>query len=253
LPEELTFSLLRNPTLRTSVEYVLDKIGREARMIKKEICARIEEIGIMPSVRVHNAEVALFGAETVYEAGIPVVEITMTVPNAIEIITQLARNYPGFIVGAGTVLDVETAERCIDAGARFITSPGYVPDVLEYTLKSDKVAIPGALTPSEVIAAWKGGADFVKIFPCAQVGGDQYIRALKIPFPHIPLIASGGVNQLTATNFIFAGASSLGIGSELMPTKALSTRQSHWIHELARRFIEAVRNARIHMAGSDAD
>jgi 2-dehydro-3-deoxyphosphogluconate aldolase/(4S)-4-hydroxy-2-oxoglutarate aldolase len=157
------------------------------------------------------------------------------------------------VVGAGTVLDVETAKRCLDAGARFITSTGLVRDVVEYTLKNDLVAIPGALTPSEVIAAWKAGGDFVKIYPCAQVGGDQYIRALKVPLPQIPLIASGGVNQLTAANFIFAGASSIGIGSELMPRKALSTRQDQWIHELARRYLEAVRSARIHMSGKDAD
>jgi 2-dehydro-3-deoxyphosphogluconate aldolase/(4S)-4-hydroxy-2-oxoglutarate aldolase len=222
-------------------------------MNRRDLAARIEDVGIMPSVRVASAEIALFAAETVYEAGIQVVEITMTVPKAVDVITQLAKNYPNFIIGAGTVLDTETAERCVDAGARFITSPGLVPDVLEYTLKSDVVAIPGALTPSEVITAWKAGADFVKIFPCAQVGGDQYIRALKIPLPQISLIASGGVNQLTAANFIFAGASSIGIGSELMPKKALATRQDQWIHELARRFIEAVRNARIHMSGGDSD
>jgi 2-dehydro-3-deoxyphosphogluconate aldolase/(4S)-4-hydroxy-2-oxoglutarate aldolase len=222
-------------------------------MMREDICARIEEVGIMPSVRVSGAELALFAAETVYEAGIPVVEITMTVPNAVEVIAELTLNYPSLIVGAGTVLDIETAQRCVDAGARFITSPGLVPDVLEFTLKNGAVAIPGAMTPSEVIAGWRAGADFVKIFPCAQVGGDQYIRALKIPLPQIPLIASGGVNQLTAANFIFAGASSLGIGSELMPRKALLTRQEQWIHELARRFIEAVRNARIHMGGRDAD
>jgi 2-dehydro-3-deoxyphosphogluconate aldolase/(4S)-4-hydroxy-2-oxoglutarate aldolase len=222
-------------------------------MNRSDLAARIEGIGIMPSVRVASAEIAIFAAETVYEAGIQVVEITMTVPKAVDVITQLAKNFPNFIIGAGTVLDAETAERCVDAGARFITSPGLVPDVLGYTLKSDVVAIPGALTPSEVIAAWKAGADFVKIFPCAQVGGDQYIRALKIPLPQIPLIASGGVNQLTAANFIFAGASAIGIGSELMPRKALATRQDQWIHELARRFIEAVRNARIHMGGVDSD
>ena len=222
-------------------------------MDRQEVRSRIEQIGIMPSVRVATAELALFGAETVYDAGITVVEITMTVPNAIDVIAQLTQNYPKFVVGAGTVLDVETAKRCLDAGARFITSTGLVPDVLEYTLKNDLVAIPGALTPSETIAAWKAGGDFVKIYPCAQVGGDQYIRALKIPLPQIPLIASGGVNQLTAANFIFAGASSIGIGSELMPRKALATRQDQWIHELARRFIEAVRNARIHMSGKDVD
>jgi 2-dehydro-3-deoxyphosphogluconate aldolase/(4S)-4-hydroxy-2-oxoglutarate aldolase len=222
-------------------------------MSRKEVFARIVEIGIMPSIRVDAADLAVFAAETVYEAGIPVVEITNTVPDAINVITQLTRNYPDFVVGAGTVLDTETARRCVDAGARFITSPGLIPDVMEFTLKSELVAMPGALTPSEVITAWKAGADFVKIFPCAQVGGDQYIRALKIPLPQIPLIASGGVNQLTAANFIFAGASALGIGSELMPRKALSTRQDNWIHELARRFIEAVRNARLHMASRDID
>jgi len=222
-------------------------------MDRQEVRIRIEQIGIMPSVRVATAELALFGAETVYDAGITVVEITMTVPNAIDVIAQLTQNYPKFVVGAGTVLDVETAKRCLDAGARFITSTGLVRDVVEYTLKNDLVAIPGALTPSEVIAAWKAGGDFVKIYPCAQVGGDQYIRALKVPLPQIPLIASGGVNQLTAANFIFAGASSIGIGSELMPRKALSTRQDQWIHELARRYLEAVRSARIHMSGKDAD
>jgi 2-dehydro-3-deoxyphosphogluconate aldolase/(4S)-4-hydroxy-2-oxoglutarate aldolase len=221
-------------------------------MNREEVRARIEDIGIMPGIRVGSAELALFAAETVYDAGIPVAEVTLTVPNAVEVIAQLAQNYPDFVVGAGTVLDREAAQRCVDAGARFITSPGLVPDVLECTLKNEVVAIPGALTPSEVIAAWKAGADFVKIFPCAQVGGDQYIRALKVPLPQIKLIASGGVNQLTATNFIYAGAASLGIGSELMPRKAVATRQGEWIRELARRFIEAVRNARIHMAGRDA-
>jgi len=207
----------------------------------------------MPSVRVDATDLALFAAETVYEAGIPIVEITNTVPNAANVIAQLTRSYPDFIVGAGTVLDTETAQRCIDAGARFITSPGLIADVIDLTLRSDLVAMPGALTPSEVIAAWKTGADFVKIFPCAQVGGDQYIRALKTPMPQIPLIASGGVNQLTAANFVFAGASALGIGSELMPRKALVTRQKNWIHELARRYLEAVRNARIHMSGGEAE
>jgi 2-dehydro-3-deoxyphosphogluconate aldolase/(4S)-4-hydroxy-2-oxoglutarate aldolase len=214
---------------------------------------RIEEVGIMPSVRVAAADLALFAAETVYAAGIQVVEITMTVPGGVDVISQLSHKHPDIIVGAGTVLDVETAKRCVDAGARFLTSPGLVPEVLEHALKNDVVAIPGALTPSEVIVAWKAGADFVKIFPCAQMGGDRYIRALKIPLPQVPLIASGGVNQMTAANFIFAGASSLGIGSELMPKQAILKRQDQWIHELARRFIETVHNARVHMSGGDED
>jgi 2-dehydro-3-deoxyphosphogluconate aldolase/(4S)-4-hydroxy-2-oxoglutarate aldolase len=220
---------------------------------KKEVCARIEEIGIMPSVRVGSSELALFAAEAVYEAGIHVAKITNTVPDAVEVIAQLAQTYPDFIVGAGTVLDMDTARRCVDAGARFITSPGLIPDVMELTLSSDVVAMPGALTPSEVTSAWNAGADFVKIFPCAQLGGDQYIRVLKTLFPKVPLIASGGVNQLTAANFVFAGTSVLGIGSELMPSKALYTRQTRWIHELARRFTETVRHARMCMARRDKD
>ena len=168
-------------------------------------------------------------------------------PGAIDVIAQLARNDAEFIVGAGTVLDAETARRCLDAGARFLTSPGLVPEVVEFALKNDVVIIPGSLTPSEVIAAWKAGVDFVKIFPCAPVGGDQYIRALKVPLPQVPLIASGGVNQLTAANFIFAGATALGIGSELLPREALQKRQENWIHELARRFTAIVRDARAKM------
>ena len=222
-------------------------------MTRDEVRALIEEVGIMPSVRVKSAELALFAAETVYEAGIPVVEITNTVPNAAEVIAQLARNYPDFVVGAGTVLNTETAQQCLDAGARFLTSTGLVLDVLEYALKHDVVAMPGSLSPSEVIAAWRAGADFVKIFPCVQMGGEQYIRALKVPLPQVRLIASGGVNQLTAANFIHAGASSIGIGSELMPAKALAARQGQWIHELARRYIEAVRSARSEMADRDTD
>jgi 2-dehydro-3-deoxyphosphogluconate aldolase/(4S)-4-hydroxy-2-oxoglutarate aldolase len=222
-------------------------------MTKEQISARIQEIGIMPSIRVNAEDLALFAAETVYAAGISVVEVTMTVPNAIGVITQLARKYPDMVLGAGTVLDLEMSKRCVDAGVRFLTSPGPIPGMTQYAHANGIVSIPGAMTPGEVIAAWKEGAEYVKIFPCAQLGGDRYIRALKTPFPQIPLIASGGVNQLTAANFIFAGAASLGIGSELMPKKALHTRQSQWIHELARRFIETIHNARLHMSGEDED
>jgi 2-dehydro-3-deoxyphosphogluconate aldolase/(4S)-4-hydroxy-2-oxoglutarate aldolase len=150
-------------------------------MNKKEVCVIVERIGLLPSVRVPTAELAVFAAEAVYEAGIPVVEITTTVPNAVDVIAQLARNYPDFVVGAGTVLDTETASRSLDAGARFITSPGLIKEVVDYTLESDTVAIPGALTPSEVIAAWKGGADFVKIFPCSQLGGRSVHSKIKGP------------------------------------------------------------------------
>jgi 2-dehydro-3-deoxyphosphogluconate aldolase/(4S)-4-hydroxy-2-oxoglutarate aldolase len=220
-------------------------------MNRKEVFTQLVEVGIMPAVRAAVKELALFAAETLHDAGIPVVEITQTVPNAVDVIAQLTKRYPHLIVGAGTVLDTETAQRCLDAGAGFISSPGLVLEVVEFTLKNAVVAIPGALTPSEVIAAWKAGADLVKIFPCAQMGGDQYIRALKTPLPQIPLIASGGINLLNAANFIVAGASVLGIGSELMPKDALLARRDYWIRELARRFMEAVHNARAHMSRED--
>jgi len=216
-------------------------------MKREEVRARIEEIGIIPGVRVSSGHLALFSAEAVKEAGIPVVEITMTVPGAVDVIAQLVAKYPDLIVGAGTVLDVETAKKCLQAGARFVTSSGLVPEVVEFTLKNDVVIIPGALTPSEVIAAWKAGVDFVKIFPCSPLGGYKYIRALKGALPQVPMIASGGVNQVTAANFIQAGASALGIGAELLPTEALEMLHKNWILELARRFKLRVRDARARM------
>ena len=213
-------------------------------MKKEEVRARIEETGIIAAIRVSKSDDAYYAAETVYNAGIPVAEITMTVPGAIDVITDLATKHPDMIVGAGTVLDQETARRCVDAGAKVLTSPGLVLEVVDFALKNEVVVFPGVLTATEVIMAWKAGVDFIKIFPCAQVGGDRYIRALKIPFPKVPLIASGGVNQQTAANFILAGATALGIGSELIPKEALTRRQEAWIGELARRFTGIVRDAR---------
>ena len=213
-------------------------------MTKTEVRNRIEEIGIIPAVRVSMPEHATFAAEALHHANIPIAEITMTVPNAIGVIARLARDLPDMVVGAGTVLDAETASRCLVAGAKFLTSPGLVMEVLEFALKNDVVYFPGVLTPTEVIAAWKAGADFVKIFPCAQVGGPNYIRALKVPLPQIPLIASGGVNQKTTVSFIMAGATAVGIGSDLIPPEALPRRHEAHIHELARRYLAMVKYAR---------
>jgi len=173
-------------------------------MKKAEVRTRIEEIGIVPAVRVSTPEHASFAVEAVNRAGIPIAEITMTVPGAIEVISRLAQSLPEMIVGAGTVLDTETAYRCLDAGARFLTTPGLVLEVVEFAVKKNVVVFPGALTPTEVITAWKAGADFVKIYPCAQLGGHTYLRALEVPLPQVSLIASGGVNQQSAANFIRA-------------------------------------------------
>jgi 2-dehydro-3-deoxyphosphogluconate aldolase/(4S)-4-hydroxy-2-oxoglutarate aldolase len=213
-------------------------------MKRDEVRATIERIGILPSVRVNSRDLATFAAETLYASGIPIVEITMTTPGALEIIGDLAKRYADLAVGAGTVLDEETARKCIDAGARFLTSPGFVPEVVGLAKKVDVVVLPGALTPTEVIAAWKAGSDFVKIFPTGHVGGIQYVRALKVPLPQIPLIASGGVNQLTASDFILAGATAIGLGGELLPKEALHFRQVDRIRELAGRFLAMVRDAR---------
>ncbi|MGA9061469.1 MAG: bifunctional 4-hydroxy-2-oxoglutarate aldolase/2-dehydro-3-deoxy-phosphogluconate aldolase [Terracidiphilus sp.] len=213
-------------------------------MTREEVKARIEEIGIFPGIRVSSAEQALYSAQTLYAAGIPVAEITMTVPGAIKVIGELAQKFSDMVVGAGTVLDQETAERCLDAGARFLTSTGLVPEVIVSALKRGVVVIPGALTPTEVITAWKAGADYVKIFPAAAMGGDLYIRSLKLPLPQIQLIAAGGVNQQTATSYLRAGASAVGVGSELLPKDAVRRRQDERIHELARRFLGFVHDVR---------
>jgi 2-dehydro-3-deoxyphosphogluconate aldolase/(4S)-4-hydroxy-2-oxoglutarate aldolase len=213
-------------------------------MTREEVKACIEKIGIFPGIRVDSAEQALYCAQTLYAAGIPIAEITMTVPGAMNVIGELAQRFPDMVVGAGTVLDKETAERCLDSGARFLTSTGLVPEVLGSALRRGVVAIPGALTPTEVIAAWKAGADYVKIYPAAALGGDLYIRSLKLPLPQVSLIAAGGVNQETATGYILAGATALGVGSELLPKEAIRRRQDQRIHELARRFLGFVQEAR---------
>ena len=217
-------------------------------MTKPEVRARIEEIGIIPSVRVSNPDYASFAAEAVYHSDIPIVEITLTTPNAIETIAYLAKKLPRMVVGGGTVLDLSSARRCLDAGAKFLTSPGLVPEVVEFAVQNDVLVFPGALTPTEVIAAWKVGADFVKVYPCEPVGGHHYLRSLKVPLPQISLIASGGVNQQSAFNFILSGASAIGIGNELIPREALKARQEDQIRELARRYLGMVKEARAQLA-----
>ena len=213
-------------------------------MKKSEVRSQIENIGIIPGVRVSTADDAYFAAETLYHAGIPIAEITMTIPRAVEAIDYLSHRLPDMVIGAGTVLNVDTAQRCLDAGAKFLTSPGLVTKVVDFAVKKDILVFPGALTPTEVITAWEAGADFVKIFPCVQVGGPVYLRSLKVPLPQVPLIAAGGVNQLSAFNFITAGATALGIGGELMPPESISRRKEEQIHELARRFLGMVKDAR---------
>jgi len=211
---------------------------------KEDVRRRIEEVGIIPSVRVRSVEDAMFAAEAVSHGGIPIVEIALTLPEAEKAISLLIQNSPRVIVGAGGLPDVETARRCLDAGAQFLTSDGLDTETVRFAVQQNVVVIPGALTPTDVLTAWKLGPDFVKIVPCAQVGGPSYIRALKTMFPTVPLIAAGGVNQQTAPNFLSAGAVVLGIGAELIPREAIRMRQHDRIAELARRFAGFVSTVR---------
>jgi 2-dehydro-3-deoxyphosphogluconate aldolase/(4S)-4-hydroxy-2-oxoglutarate aldolase len=213
-------------------------------MIRQAVSTAIESTGIVPAIRVGSPEDALFAAETLFAGGLHLIELTMTVPDATGVIARLRKSHPDLLVGAGTVLDVETASACLDVGAAFLTSPGFEPSVTEFAVKRGVAVIPGALTPTEVMMASKAGADFVKVFPCGQVGGPSYIRALMAPFPHIRILASGGVNQQTAGEFIRAGAAGLGIREELVPADAIANRDRQWILELAHRFQAIVQRAR---------
>jgi 2-dehydro-3-deoxyphosphogluconate aldolase/(4S)-4-hydroxy-2-oxoglutarate aldolase len=213
-------------------------------MNKETIRTRIEQIGIIPAIRLSSAEDALFAAKAVADSGIPIAEVTMTVPGALEVISEIARTRPELIVGAGTIFDIETARRCLDAGATFLTSTGLDIQVVEFALKHDVVVFPGALTPTEIMTAWKVGSDFVKVFPCSLLGGPTYIKALKSPFPDIRLIASGGVTQRNTADFILAGAAGVGIGRDLIAPEAVQRREVDWIRELAARLLQIVKDAR---------
>jgi len=214
-------------------------------MNKEKVRDRIIEIGIVPVVRASSAAEARVAADAVCQGGIPIVEITMTVPGAVDVIRELAKNSSSdVLIGAGTVLHPEAARRCLDAGAQFLVSPGLHLKTVELAVREGKLIMAGALTPTEVITAWDAGADFVKIFPCGQVGGAKYIKALKGPLPQIPLVPTGGVNLNTAAEFIEAGAAALGIGGELVQADALKSNKPEIIVENARKFLAIVKQAR---------
>ena len=220
-------------------------------MDKQKVRDRIIEIGIVPVVRASSPGEACVAADAVCQGGIPIVEITMTVPGAVDVIRELVKNCASdVLIGAGTVLDPEAARRCLDAGAQFLVSPGLNLKTIELAVREGKLIMAGALTPTEVITAWDAGADFVKIFPCGQVGGAKYIKALKGPLPQIPLVPTGGVNLNTAAEFIEAGAAALGIGGELVQADALKSNKPEIIVENARKFLAIVKQARAQLASS---
>lgn len=214
-------------------------------MTKEENRKRIADVGIIPVVRASSAHQALLAVEAIRAGGISIVEVTMTVPGAIEVIGQLAKTAGSdVLIGAGTVLDAKTAQQCLDAGAEFLVSPGFDAQTVKFAREKGILVIPGALTPTEIIMAWNAGGDLIKIFPCGAVGGAKYIKALKGPLPQVPVIPTGGVNLDTAADFILAGAEALGVGGELVSASALKSGKTNQITDAARRFVAIVREAR---------
>lgn len=214
-------------------------------MTKTEVIKQITDIGVIPVVRATTGDEAMRAIDAICEGGISALEITMTVPGAVALIAQVASRYgKEALVGAGTVLDAETARACVASGAQFVVSPSLNTDTIEYCRSQDVVVIPGALTPTEVVQAWQAGADFVKVFPAGSVGGARYIKALKAPLPQIELIPTGGVSLTTAGDFIRAGAAALGVGTDLVDIKAIREGNPKLITERAKQFLEIVREAR---------
>jgi 2-dehydro-3-deoxyphosphogluconate aldolase/(4S)-4-hydroxy-2-oxoglutarate aldolase len=222
-------------------------------MSKEVLRSRVEDVGIVPVIRTSSAGDARFAVAEVAHGGIPIVEVTMTVPGAIDVIREIVRSVPNVIIGAGTVVDLETARACVDAGAQFISSPALDIPTVEMVAKNPKIIMmAGALTPTEILNAWKAGSDFVKVFPCSLVGSDNYIRALRRPFPDIPLIAGGGVTQQNAAHYLLAGASALSIGKELIPRESMLLHRPDRIRELTRRFAAIVKSTRARIAEAEA-
>jgi 2-dehydro-3-deoxyphosphogluconate aldolase / (4S)-4-hydroxy-2-oxoglutarate aldolase len=210
-----------------------------------EVILKIGEIGIVPVVRAASVDEATRAVEAICAGGIPVVEITMTVPNAVSVIREVAKQYgTKVLIGAGTVTTAEQAESCLRAGAEFLVSPGLSAPVLSVARASEKLAIPGALTPTEVMNAHDHGARLVKIFPCGNVGGPKYLRSLKAPFPNAQLIPTGGVNAANAAEFIAAGAFALGVGADLVDATALREGNLEKISAAAQELVQAVNSAR---------
>jgi 2-dehydro-3-deoxyphosphogluconate aldolase/(4S)-4-hydroxy-2-oxoglutarate aldolase len=214
-------------------------------MNKSEVLRRIEEVGVVPVVRASSAEEAMGVIEAIRAGGVSVLEITMTVPRAVRVIEQVADRYGAeVVVGAGTVLDPETARACILAGAAFVVSPSLNTGTIELCRRYSIAVMPGALTPTEVVTAWQAGADVVKVFPCGALGGAKYLKSLKAPLPQIEMIPTGGVSLQTAAEFIEAGALALGVGADLVDTKAIRAGQPERVTDAARAYVAAVRAAR---------
>jgi 2-dehydro-3-deoxyphosphogluconate aldolase / (4S)-4-hydroxy-2-oxoglutarate aldolase len=214
-------------------------------MTREQILQQIKKVGLVPVLRAPSAEIAVAAALAIEKGGVPVVEVTMTVPGAIDVIREMVRMSQGrVLVGAGTVLDPETARACMLVGAQFVVSPSLNVKTIEVCRRYGVPVIPGALTPTEVVTAWQAGADVVKVFPCSAVGGPKYLAALKGPLPQIDLIPTGGVSLATAADFLAAGAFALGVGGDLVDTKAIADGMPEVVTENARKYLAIVEQAR---------
>jgi len=214
-------------------------------MKRQDIVKQIEELGIVPIIRAPSAELAARATRAVLAGGINIVEITMTVPDALSVMRALSSEFgSNVLIGAGTVLDAKTARDCIDAGAQFIVSPGFDLETVKLVQSLDRPVMPGVLTPTEVIQSWKAGADMAKIFPCSAMGGASYLKALKAPLPQIKLLPTGGVDLETAPDYLAAGASALGLGACLVDIKLLQKEGEAAITARAVKLVEIVKKAR---------
>jgi len=213
-------------------------------MDKKAVLDRLTGTGVIPVIRAQSPDEAAAAIAAIQAGGLSVLEITMTVPGAVELIREVTRRASGALVGAGTVLDPETARACIDAGARFVVSPALDVSTIAACREAGVAVLPGALTPTEIVTAWKAGADLVKVFPANAVGGPSYIRSLKAPLPRVGLVPTGGVNLQTAKEFIKAGAAALGVGADLVDLAALRRGEATLVTERARQFLALVQEAR---------
>lgn len=215
-------------------------------MTREQILQQIKKVGLVPVLRAPSAEIAVAAAQAIEKGGVPVVEVTMTVPGAIDVIREMVKSSQGrVLVGAGTVLDPETARACMLVGAQFVVSPSLNVKTIEVCRRYGVPVIPGALTPTEVVTAWEAGADVVKVFPCSAVGGPKYLAALKGPLPQIDLIPTGGVSLATAADFLAAGAFALGVGGDLVDTKAIADGKPEVVTENARKYVAVVEQARV--------
>ena len=221
-------------------------------MSKEDVIARIRECGVLPVIRASSKEEARSVIDAIAAGGVSTIEVTMTVPNAMALIADLSVEREDLLIGAGSVLEPETARECIAAGAQFIVSPSTNFDTILYCNEFETVVMPGALTPTEIVNAWDAGADIVKVFPADSLGGAKYLRSLKAPLPHLRLVPTGGVDQTTAAEFIKAGAEAIGVGADLVDLKVVREGRANMLTTAARKYLEIVAAARAEAIGLSA-